>query len=113
LVGSAITPTAVLLVVIVVLLWAGHWVVLEPTILDVKFLMAVVYAWSQRGLLYFISTGGSTELHDEKYLSSFFKDNFGNFVFKEINCPKCAHILYKNLSLIVESKQTVAKCSQP
>jgi hypothetical protein len=49
---------------------AGHWLVFETTILEVK-LMAVVYVWSQRGLLYFISTDGSTELHDKKYLSSF------------------------------------------
>jgi hypothetical protein len=61
--------------------------------------MAVVYGWSQRELFYFISTGGSTELHDEKYLSSF-EDNFGNIVYKEINCPKFVHFLYDNLPLI-------------
>jgi hypothetical protein len=60
--------------------------------------MAVVYGWSQRGLSYFISTGGSTELHDKKYLSSF-DDNFGNIVYKEINCPKFVHFLYDNLPL--------------
>ena len=70
---------------------AGHWVVFHATISNVKS-MAVVYGWSQRGLSYFISTGGSTELHDKKYLSSF-EDNFGNIVYREINRQKFAHFL--------------------
>ncbi len=82
---------------------AGHWVVFHATISNVR-LMAVVYGWSQRGLSYFISTAGSTELHDEKYISSF-EDNFGNIVYREINRPKFAHFLYDNLPLIDEANK--------
>jgi hypothetical protein len=82
---------------------AGHWVVFHGTISNVK-LMAVVYGWSQRGLSYFISTGRSTELHDKKYLSSL-EDNFGNIVYREINCPKFGHFLYDNLPLINEANK--------
>ena len=82
---------------------AGHWVVFHATISNVK-LMAVVYGWSQRGLSYFISTAGSTELLDEKYISSF-EDNFGNMVYREINRPKFAHFLYDNLPLIDEANK--------
>ncbi len=58
---------------------AGHWVVFHAT-------MAVVYGGSQRGLSYFISKGLSTELHEEKYISSF-EDNFGNIVYRVCALP--------------------------
>jgi hypothetical protein len=68
-----------------------------------------------RGGCHFISTGRSpTELHDEKYVSSF-EDNFGNIVFKVINHPMFAHfLLYDNLPLIDKAnKQQARKWSQP
>jgi hypothetical protein len=77
--------------------------ILRRNMIKVK-LMVLVYGWSQRGLSYFISTGRSTELHDENYLSSF-KDNFGNIVYREISRPKFAHFLYDNLPLIDEANK--------
>ena len=79
---------------------AGHWVVMKTKIAGVA-LFAIAYAWSQRGISYFISTCGSTDVHDEKYISNY-KDDFGNVTFKEINRPKILHFLYEFLPIIDE-----------
>ena len=63
--------------------------------------MAIAYAWSQNGISYFVSTTGSTDIDDEKYLSSF-EDDFGNCISKELNRPKILHLLYEYLPLIDE-----------
>jgi hypothetical protein len=72
---------------------AGHWVVFQATITDVK-VFALAYAWSQRGMSYFLSTYGKTSPHEVKYMSHF-EDDFGNVVHKEINRPKVCHFLYE------------------
>ena len=79
---------------------AGHWVVLHSTIAGVP-IMAVAYAWSQRGVTYLVSTCGSTKVHPEKYQSSY-EDNFGNVRVKDVNRPWVAHFLYEYLPLIDE-----------
>jgi hypothetical protein len=79
---------------------AGHWVVFHGVISGVK-VMAIAYAWSQRGVSYKISTCGSTETHHIKYRSTF-EDDFGNIDYREINRPKVSHFLYDYLPLIDE-----------
>ena len=64
-------------------------------------LIAVAYAWSQRGLAYFISTCGSTEPSPIKYESKF-EDDWGNTSFKEVLRPNMLHFLYEYLPLIDE-----------
>ena len=61
---------------------AGHWVVMQATIARVE-LIAVAYAWSQKGVAYMISSCGKKVMHEEPYLSCY-KDNFGNVQAKEL-----------------------------
>ena len=63
----------------------GHWVVMKTTIAEVE-PIAIACAWSQRGVAYFISSCGSTEIHDEKHASNY-EDDYGNITYKEINKP--------------------------
>jgi hypothetical protein len=79
---------------------AGHWVTFEATVSGVR-LIAVAYAWSQRGVSYILSTCGSTEPAEKMYMS-YFEDDYGNVGSKEINRPKLAHLLYDYLPLIDE-----------
>jgi hypothetical protein len=79
---------------------AGHWVVMTTTIAGVK-LLAIAYAWSQKGVSYFISTCGSTEPSPIKYESKF-EDEWGNNNFREIDRPDIVHFLYEYLPLIDE-----------
>jgi hypothetical protein len=79
---------------------AGHWVVFTTEISGVK-LIALAYAWSQKGVSYFISTCGSTNMSRVKYLSSF-EDEFGNVSHKTIDRPELCHFLYEYLPLIDE-----------
>jgi len=79
---------------------SGHWVVMKATISDVN-LLAIAYAWSQKGVSYFISTCGSTEASNIKYESKF-EDEWGKTNFKEIPRPKILHYLYEHLPLIDE-----------
>jgi hypothetical protein len=79
---------------------AGHWVTMIATKSDVK-LIAMAYAWSQRGVSYILSTCGFTEPSDKLYMS-YFEDDFGNIGSKEISRPKLAHLIYDYLPLIDE-----------
>jgi hypothetical protein len=76
------------------------WVVFQTTIADVK-VFALAYAWSQRGVSYFLSSCGKTTPHALKYMSHF-EDDFGNVVHKAINRPEICHFLYEYLPLIDE-----------
>ena len=49
---------------------------MTTTMSDVP-IMVLAYAWSQRGVSYFVSTCGSTAKHDVKYRSKF-EDDWGN-----------------------------------
>jgi hypothetical protein len=64
---------------------AGHWVVIQTTIAGVE-LIAMAYAWYQKGIAYMISSCGKTVMHKEPYLSCY-KDDFGNVQEKELPCP--------------------------
>ncbi len=55
---------------------AGHWVVMQATIAGVE-LIAMAYAWSQKGITYMISSCGKMVMHKEPYLSRY-EDDFGN-----------------------------------
>jgi hypothetical protein len=79
---------------------AGHWVVMKTFISDVK-VLAIAYAWSQKGVSYFVSTCGSTVPSPFKYESKF-EDEWGLTNFKEIERPDIVHMLYEYLPLIDE-----------
>jgi len=79
---------------------AGHWVTFTTEISGIK-LIAIAYAWSQRGVSYILSTCGSTE-PSEKFYMSYFEDDYGNVGSKEVSRPKLAHLIYDYLPLIDE-----------
>jgi hypothetical protein len=79
---------------------AGHWVTFRAEIAGVK-LFALAYAWSQRGVSYFLSTCGRTDPHPIKYKSNY-EDDYGVVTFKELSRPHIAHFLYDYLPLIDE-----------
>jgi hypothetical protein len=79
---------------------AGHWVTMKATISNVP-IIAVAYAWSHKGVSYFVSTCGSTEPSSTKYQSKF-EDEWGITNVREIDRPQLAHFLYEYLPLIDE-----------
>jgi Transposase IS4 len=79
---------------------AGHWVTMTATIADVN-VIAIAYAWSQKGVSYFVSTCGDTEPSVLKYQSKF-EDEWGNTMTREIDRPNICHFLYQYLPLIDE-----------
>jgi hypothetical protein len=79
---------------------AGHWVVMRTTIGGVK-LFALAYAWSQKGVSYFLSTCGKTSPAATMY-KTHFEDDFGCVQTRDINRPEIAHFLYDYLPLIDE-----------
>jgi Transposase IS4 len=79
---------------------AGHWVTMTATISGVP-IIAMAYAWSQKGVSYFVSTCGNTEVSQVKYESKF-EDEWGNTQYKELDRPQLAHFLYEYLPLIDE-----------
>jgi hypothetical protein len=79
---------------------ARHWVIFQSSISGVP-LIAMVYAWSQRGVSCILSTCGSTKPAEKMYMS-YFKDGCGNVGSKEISHPELAHLLYDYLPLIDE-----------
>jgi hypothetical protein len=79
---------------------AGHWVVFQTTVADVK-AFALAHAWSQRGVSYFFSTWGKTTPHETMCMSHY-EDDHGNVAHKAINRPEIRHSLYECLPLIDE-----------
>jgi hypothetical protein len=79
---------------------SGHWVAMMIIIITVK-LMNIAYAWSQRGVSYFLPAYGSNEQSTVLYQSNF-EDEFGNVDFNLIPRPHIAHFLYLYLHLIDE-----------
>jgi hypothetical protein len=77
---------------------AGHWVTFQATIAGVP-LIAMAYAWSQRGISYILSTCGFTKPAEKMYMS-YFEDDYGNVGSKEINRPELAHLLYDYIPII-------------
>jgi len=83
---------------------AGHWVVMRAVIGHVP-LFAIAYAWSQKGVSYFISTCGKTTPSPHKYEAKF-EDDWGNTSFREIPRPDILHILYEYVPLIDEHNKS-------
>ena len=79
---------------------AGKWVVFETTVCGVR-LIAMSYAWSMKGVSYFISSFGNTDPSPTLYKSNF-EDDFGGVSFKMIPRPKLATFLYGYLPIIDE-----------
>lgn len=79
---------------------AGHWVVMRTEIGEVK-MFAIAFAWSQKGISYFLSTCGKTSPSPKTY-STHFEDEFGFVQTRQINRPDIAHFLYDLLPLIDE-----------
>jgi hypothetical protein len=86
---------------------AGHWVNFHVTISGVP-LIAMAYAWSQRGISYILSICGSTATSEKTYMS-YFEDDYGNVGSKEISQPVLAHLLYDYLPLIDEHNKQQQK----
>jgi hypothetical protein len=82
---------------------AGHWVTMMTTIAGVK-MMAMSYDWSQKGISYFLSTWGSTEVSSVLYRSAF-KDEFGNVDYKFLPHPQISSFTFKYLPLIDEQNK--------
>jgi hypothetical protein len=82
---------------------AGHWVVFKTMISGVD-LFAMVYAWSQKGVSYILSTYSSTEPSPKMY-KSLFEDDFGKVSCKEISRPGIAHLLFDYLPLVDEQNK--------
>jgi hypothetical protein len=76
---------------------AGHWVTMTTTISGIN-MMDMAYAWSQKGISYFLSTCGSTEVSSVLYRSAF-EDEFGNVNYKFLPCPQIAHFTFEYLLL--------------
>ena len=64
-------------------------------------LIAMAYAWSQKGVVDMISLYGKMVMHEEPYLSRY-EDDFGNVQEKELPRTTVAHMLYEFLPLIDE-----------
>ena len=79
---------------------AGHWVVMKAVISGVE-VFALMYAWSNNGIAYFISSCGKTIRHECMYKSSY-EDMFGNVESKEHPRPAILHMVYDFLPLIDE-----------
>lgn len=77
---------------------------MKATISEVD-IFIMVYAWSQKGLAYMVSSCGTTVQHDTPYRSKF-DDGFGNTDFRELPRPAIAHFLYEFLPLIDEHNKT-------
>jgi len=79
---------------------AGHWVTMEADIGGVK-VIAICYAWSQKGCSYFCSSCGSTCPHPLKYESKY-EDSWGIPRAHMIDRPSICHFLYTYLPHIDE-----------
>ena len=79
---------------------AGHWVTMRAVISGVP-LTAIAYAWSQRGVSYFITTTGNTTPSPHFYESKF-EDEWGNVESRELPRPEIIHFFYEYAPLIDE-----------
>lgn len=74
---------------------AGKWVVMTTEMSGVK-LFATAYAWSQKGISFFISTNGSMERSCTPY-QSWYENDRGGIECKDLARPKFAEELYASL----------------
>ena len=61
--------------------------------------IAMAYAWSRRGVSYFVSTCGKTTTCDDPYLSHY-EDEYGSVCSKKLCRPWMADFLFKKLPII-------------
>ncbi len=87
---------------------AGHWVVMKATISEVD-LFVMAYAWSNKGIAFFVSSCGTTIRHEKNYYSKF-EDEMGCVQAKELARPEVAHMLYEFLPLIDEHNKARQSC---
>ena len=87
---------------------AGHWVVMKSTISEVD-IFVMAYAWSNKGISYFVSSCGTTIRHERNYMSKF-EDEMGCVQAKELARPQVAHMLYEFLPLIDEHNKARQSC---
>jgi hypothetical protein len=64
-------------------------------------MLALAYAWSQRGVSYFLATCGNTVVSSVAYRSAF-EDDSGNVDYKFLPWPQLAHFIFKYLPIIDE-----------
>ena len=79
---------------------AGHWVTMRTVISGVP-LTAIAYAWSQRGISYFITTTGNTVASPHFYEAKF-EDEWGNATSRQLPRPDIIHFFYEYAPLIDE-----------
>jgi nicotinamide riboside transporter PnuC len=82
---------------------SGHWVTMTTTIAGIK-MTAMAYAWSQKGISYFLSICGSTQVFYVLYRSAF-ENEFGNVDYKFLPRAQIAHFTFEYLPLIDEHKK--------
>jgi hypothetical protein len=78
----------------------GHWLTVTTTIAGIK-MIVMDYAWSQRGISFFLSACGSTEVSSVLHRSAF-EDEFGNIDYKFLPLPQIAYFTFEYLPLIDE-----------
>jgi hypothetical protein len=78
--------------------YAGKWVVFRTEIKGVN-IIAMVYAWSQSNVAYFVSTIGDTYASPKKY-SFFCEDEFGGPSSKDYDRPILCDFVYNLLPVI-------------
>jgi hypothetical protein len=83
---------------------AGNWVVMTTNMADIQ-MMALAYAWSQRGVLYFLLMSVNTVVSSVAYISAF-EDDFGNVDYKFMPLPQLAHFFFEYLPLIGEQNKS-------
>ena len=79
---------------------AGHWVTMKANI-GGQDMFCLAYAWSNRGVSYFLSNCGVTSRHSVPY-KTHFTDEHGNVTNKSLPHPCIAHFIYNFLPLIDE-----------
>ena len=79
---------------------AGKWAVMVTYINEIK-IIAMAYAWSMKGISFFVSSCGNTSPSLNTHKSQL-EDDFGGVGFKELARPKLAEFIYEYLPLIDE-----------
>jgi hypothetical protein len=79
---------------------AGHWVIMTIIISCVE-MLDLAYAWSQRGVSYFLSMCGNVAVSLIAYRKAF-EDDFDHVYYKFMQWPHLAHFIYEYLPLIEE-----------
>ena len=82
---------------------AGHWVEMTAVINGTD-ILALAYAWSAKGVSFFVSTHGQTHPHPLMY-KTWFEDDYGNAMCKDLPRPEIVHAFYDLAPLVDEHNQ--------